>query len=65
MILSGLGMGLVITMPTIAVALVRESMQGWMKSAMRWVEPIGTVFLFVAGKYIVYYWLTIGSSLNS
>jgi len=64
MVLYGLGMGLVITMLTIAVALFRESMQRWMKSAMRWVEPIGTMFLFVAGIYIVYYWLTIGGLLN-
>ena len=64
MALYGLGMGFVITMLTIAVALFRESMQRWMKGAMRWVEPIGTIFLFVAGVYIVYYWLTIGGLLN-
>ena len=64
MALYGLGMGLVITMLTVAVALFRESMQRWMKSAMRWVEPIGTIFLFLAGMYIVYYWLTIGGLLN-
>jgi cytochrome c-type biogenesis protein len=64
MVLYGLGMGLVITMLTVAVALFRESMQRWMKSAMRWVEPIGTIFLFLAGMYIVYYWLTIGGLLN-
>ena len=39
-------------------------MQRWMKGAMRWVEPIGTIFLFLAGIYIVYYWLTIGGLLN-
>lgn len=64
MALYGLGMGFVITMLTIAVALFRESMQRWMKQAMRWVEPIGTIFLFLAGMYIVYYWLTIGGLLN-
>lgn len=65
MVLYGLGMGFVITMLTVAVAMFRESMQRWMKSAMRWVEPIGTIFLFIAGMYIVYYWLTIGGLLNS
>ncbi len=63
MALYGLGMGLVITALTIAVALFRESMQRWMKGAMRYVEPIGTIFLFIAGMYIVYYWLTIGGLL--
>ena len=45
-------------------AVFRESMQRWMKGAMRWVEPIGTIFLFLAGMYIVYYWLTIGGLLG-
>jgi len=64
MVLYGLGMGFVISMLTLAVALFRESMQRWLKSAMRWADPLGTVFLFVAGMYIVYYWLTIGGLLG-
>ncbi len=64
MVLYGLGMGLVISTLTLAVALFRESMQRWMKGAMRWVEPVGTLFLFGAGMYIVYYWLTIGGLLD-
>jgi cytochrome c biogenesis protein CcdA len=64
MVLYGLGMGLVISLLTLAVALFRESMQRWLKGAMRWVDPLGTVFLFMAGMYIVYYWLTIGGLLD-
>jgi cytochrome c biogenesis protein CcdA len=64
MILYGLGMGFVIALLTLAVALFRESMQRWLKSAMRWADPLGTVFLFAAGMYIVYYWLTIGGLLT-
>lgn len=64
MVLYGLGMGFVISLLTLAVALFRESMQRWLKGAMRWADPLGTAFLFVAGIYIVYYWLTIGGLLE-
>jgi len=64
MVLYGLGMGFVISLLTMAVALFRESMQRWLKGAMRWADPLGTAFLFVAGMYIVYYWLTIGGLLD-
>jgi cytochrome c biogenesis protein CcdA len=65
MVLYGLGMGLVISALTLAVALFRLSMQRWLMGAVRWVEPIGTIFLFLAGMYIVYYWLTIGGLLGA
>jgi cytochrome c-type biogenesis protein len=64
MILYGLGMGFVISLLTLAVALFRESMQRWLKKAMRYADPLGTAFLFIAGMYIVYYWLTIGGLLG-
>ena len=64
MALYGLGMGFVISLLTLAVALFRESMQRWLKGAMRWADPLGTAFLFLAGMYIVYYWLTIGGLLS-
>jgi cytochrome c-type biogenesis protein len=64
MILYGLGMGFVISLLTLAVALFRESMQRWLKKAMRYADPLGTAFLFIAGMYIVYYWLTIGGLLS-
>jgi cytochrome c-type biogenesis protein len=64
MVLYGLGMGFVISLLTLAVALFRESMQRWLKKAMRYADPLGTAFLFIAGMYIVYYWLTIGGLLS-
>jgi cytochrome c biogenesis protein CcdA len=64
MILYGLGMGFVISLLTLAVALFREGMQRWLKRAMRYADPLGTAFLFIAGMYIVYYWLTIGGLLG-
>lgn len=64
MVLYGLGMGFVISLLTLAVALFREGMQRWLKKAMRYADPLGTAFLFLAGTYIVYYWLTIGGLLG-
>lgn len=64
MVLYGLGMGFVISLLTLAVALFRESMQRWLKKGMRYADPLGTAFLFLAGIYIVYYWLTIGGLLQ-
>lgn len=65
MALYGLGMGFVIALLTLAVALFQEGMQRWLKKAMRWADPLGTAFLFIAGMYIVYYWLTIGGLLQA
>lgn len=64
MVLYGLGMGLMISLLTLAVALFQEGMQRWLKRAMRYADPLGTAFLFIAGMYIVYYWLTIGGVLG-
>lgn len=63
MVLYGLGMGLVITIITFAVALLRETLVRRSRAFVKWVDPIGTAFLFIAGIYIVYYWLTIGGLL--
>jgi len=62
--LYGLGMGSVITTLTLAVALFRSAMVRRLRGAARFIEPMGTALLFVAGGYIVYYWLTIGDLLG-
>lgn len=62
--LYGLGMGSVITALTLAVALFRSAMVRRLRGAVRFADPIGTILLFVAGGYIVYYWLTIGGLLG-
>jgi len=62
--LYGLGMGSVITALTLAVALFRSAVVRRLRGAARFIEPMGTVLLFVAGGYIVYYWLTIGDLLG-
>ena len=60
LILYGLGMGLVITSLTVGMALFRGAMVGGLRKALPYVQPISSVFMLVAGAYIVFYWLTIG-----
>ena len=58
--LYGLGMGLVITSLTVGMALFRGAMVGGLRKALPYVQPVSSVFMLVAGSYIVFYWLTIG-----
>jgi cytochrome c-type biogenesis protein len=61
--LYGLGMGSVVLALTLAAALFKATAVRRLRGAMRVVEPVGTVFLFLAGSYVVYYWLTVGGLL--
>ncbi|MES2209356.1 MAG: cytochrome c biogenesis protein CcdA [Chloroflexota bacterium] len=65
LVLYGLGMGTVIMVATLAVGLLKGATLRRLRGASRWVEPLGTAFLFVAGGYIVYYWLTVGGLFRS
>ena len=60
LILYGLGMGLVITSLTVGMALFRGAMVGGLRKALPYVQPVSSIFMLVAGAYIVFYWLTIG-----
>lgn len=62
--LYGLGMGTVISVLTLLVALFSTATVGRLRAAARYIDPLGTILLFVAGSYIVYYWLTIGGLLG-
>lgn len=65
LVLYGLGMGMVIMVATLAIGLLKGGTLRRLRGASRWVEPVGTAFLFLAGGYIVYYWLTVGGLLQS
>lgn len=64
-LLFGLGMGLVIMVLTIATGLFRTAVAAHMSAVVRQVNWIGVAALFIAGAYLVYYWLTIGGLLAS
>ena len=63
-ILYAVGMGSVILTLTLGMALFKGAMVGGMRKVMRYVEPVGTWLMLIAGAYIVFYWLTIGNVLD-
>jgi hypothetical protein len=49
---------------TIVAGLFKAALVVRMRRIVRSVDAIGTIALFAAGAYIVYYWLTIGGFLT-
>ncbi len=64
-VLYALGMGLVISLLTLSVALFKHAVVGSVRRLMPFVQPLSALLLLAAGTYIVYYWLTIGGLLRS
>ena len=64
-ILYGLGMGSVILVLTVSIAIFQGTMVGVVRRAVPYVQPVSAVLLVVAGSYLVYYWLTLGGLLDS
>ena len=62
-LLYALGMGLVITVLTLGMALFRGAMVGALRKALPYIQPVGSWLMVLAGAYIVFYWLTIGGLL--
>ena len=63
-ILYGVGMGLVILVLTLSMAIFRGALVGKARQALPYVQPLSAVLLLVAGAYIVFYWLTLGELLD-
>jgi cytochrome c biogenesis protein CcdA len=61
--LYALGMGLVIIVLTIGMALFKGTMVGLLRKALPYVQPLGAWLMVIAGAYIVFYWLTLGDLL--
>ena len=62
-ILYGLGMGSVILVLTLGMALFRGAMVGGLRKTLPYIQPVSAVIMIVAGAYIVFYWLTLGLDL--
>ncbi len=58
--LFALGMGLVIMVLTLGIALFKGAMVGVLRRALPYIQPIGAWLMVLAGTYIIFYWLTIG-----
>lgn len=63
-VLYALGMGMVIIVLTLGMALFKGTMVSGMRKAMPYIQPVGTWLMIIAGTYIVFYWLTIGGLLD-
>ena len=63
-VLYALGMGIVIILLTLGMALFKGAMVNGMRKAMPYIQPVGTWLMIIAGTYIVFYWLTIGGLLD-
>lgn len=61
----GLGMGAVLMVLTISVALFEGVLVDYLRRLLPYVERISALLLLGAGVYIVYYWLTAGQLLRS
>ena len=59
-VLFGLGMGFVIMLLTLGMALFKGAMVGTLRKALPHIQPISAGLMMVAGAYIVFYWLTLG-----
>ncbi len=64
-VLYALGMGLVISVLTVSVALFKHAVLRHVRMALPYLQPASAVLLLVAGAYIIYYWLTLGGLLRS
>ena len=58
--LYAIGMGLVIMVMTIGMAIFKGAMVRLMRRALPYIQPIASAFMVVAGAYIVFYWPTVG-----
>ena len=58
--LYAIGMGLVIMVMTLGMAIFKGAMVRMMRRALPYIQPIASAFMVIAGGYIVFYWLTVG-----
>lgn len=62
-VLYGLGMGTVILVLTLGMAVFKGAMVGVLRKALPYIQPVSAAIMLVAGGYIVFYWLTLGLDL--
>ena len=55
-----LGMGIVLTALTLAIAVFKGAVAGYLRAAIPLVERLSALLVTLAGLFIVYYWISIG-----
>ncbi len=63
-LLYALGMGSVILVLTLGIALFKGTIVKGLRELLPYIQPAGAGFMILAGAYIVFYWLTAGGLLN-
>jgi cytochrome c biogenesis protein CcdA len=64
-ILYATGMGLVITLLTVAISLLQAAALRSVRRVLPYVQPVSAALLLLVGAYLVYYWLTVGGILKN
>ena len=62
-VLYAMGMGFVIMLLTLGMALFKTAMVGALRKTLPYIQPVSSVLMLVAGSYIIFYWLTLGRGL--
>ena len=62
-VIYGLGMGTVILVLTLGMAVFKGTMVGGLRKALPYIQPVSAGIMLLAGAYIVFYWLTLGLDL--
>lgn len=65
LVLYGVGMGLVIALLTLSIAVFQNALVNRIRRAVPYIAPVSSALLLLAGSYIVYYWLTVGGLLSA
>ena len=63
-VLFSLGMGLVIISLTVSMAIFRRGIIRWYRNIIPVIQPVGACLIFLAGVYIVFYWMTVGGLIS-
>jgi len=62
-VLYAMGMGFIIMLLTVGMALFQSAAVGTMRKALPYIQPVSAGMMILAGSYIVFYWLTLGGLL--
>ena len=63
-VLFALGMGSVIISLTVSMAVLRQGIIRWYRNIIPVIQPVCACLMFLAGLYILFYWITIGGVID-
>lgn len=64
-LLYGSGMGLVMLLLTLSIAVFRETTIKFVRKTLPYIQIVSSLLLIFAGLFITYYWLTLGELLGT